>query len=624
MRMNKKIAVLSIIVFLFVLIVGVFASNKEAKADTNVSGNITSNTTWTLVNSPYIVTDTVQVLEGVTLTIQPGVTVKFNSNKSLSIGGKLIARGTENNKITFTSNQSSPQIGDWDGILFTDGSIDASVNLGNNYLDGSIIEYSIYEYADNLRINDSSPYIGNNTFRNNEYAVIFSASNSIFKNNTVENNSNRSIYLHYSNSKIIGNTIKNSNVAFEISMGSPEITSNLIQDNYSGFYLTFSANPIIQYNNIINSGTDGRTLWLGQNSNVTATYNYWGTINSTEIDEIIHDYYDNLSLGKVNYNPYALGMLTFTGNDQYNICSKPITNIAGGSYTSNQSVTLSTTTVGATIHYTTDGSVPTASSTVYSSALSISGSTTLKAIAVKSGMTDSETMSETYIISVPETVATPTVSPAGGTYTSNESVTLSTTTSGATIYYTTNGSTPTTSSATYSSPLSISNTTTLKAIAIKSGMIDSTVMSETFTISNDSNNNNNSNSNSNNNSNNSDKNNTTTPQVTASISTLNYSTSKKAKTRISYTFTNLSLTKKKYVTMRIGNKKVKVTGVRRSGNDSIVTVELKYGRWPVGNYNLAMSYKNKTKIAYTKKGKTKYRNGWERGSVSQNSILQIL
>ncbi len=112
-------------------------------------------------------------------------------------------------------------------------------------------------------------------------------------------------------------------------------------------------------------------------------------------------------------------------------------------------------------------------------------------------------------------------------------------------------------------------------------------------------------------------------QVTTDTSTLAYSISKKAKKRISYTFTNLSLTSKKHITMRIGGRKVKVVGLRRSGSDSIVTVELKYAKWGRGNYNLAMSYKNKTKVAYTKKGKTKYKKGWERGSVSQENVLTI-
>ena len=81
------------------------------------------------------------------------------------------------------------------------------------------------------------------------------------------------------------------------------------------------------------------------------------------------------------------------------------------------------------------------------------------------------------------TVATPTFSPGGGTYTSTQSVSISDSTSGATIYYTTNGSTPTTSSTVYSGAISVSSTTTIKAIGAKSGDTTSSVASATYTIS---------------------------------------------------------------------------------------------------------------------------------------------
>lgn len=79
-------------------------------------------------------------------------------------------------------------------------------------------------------------------------------------------------------------------------------------------------------------------------------------------------------------------------------------------------------------------------------------------------------------------VSAPTFSPAEGTYTSAQSVSISTVTSGATIHYTTDGSTPTTSSPVYSSPINVATTTTIKAMAVKSGMTNSTVSSATYTI----------------------------------------------------------------------------------------------------------------------------------------------
>ena len=84
--------------------------------------------------------------------------------------------------------------------------------------------------------------------------------------------------------------------------------------------------------------------------------------------------------------------------------------------------------------------------------------------------------------STTETCATPTFSPAAGTYYESQSVTLSCTTPGSTIYYTTDGSDPTTSSTQYTSAIPVSETTTIKAIAIADGMDPSSVASATYTI----------------------------------------------------------------------------------------------------------------------------------------------
>lgn len=81
-----------------------------------------------------------------------------------------------------------------------------------------------------------------------------------------------------------------------------------------------------------------------------------------------------------------------------------------------------------------------------------------------------------------ETVATPTFSLSEGTYTGTQNVTISCETDGATIYYTTDGSEPTTSSTEYTSAIPVSATTTIKAIAVKSGMNNSEVATATYTI----------------------------------------------------------------------------------------------------------------------------------------------
>src|SRR5438552_11050984 len=90
-----------------------------ADAQTNVSGGIYTDTTWTLANSPYIVVDTVVVFPGVTLTIQPGVTVKFADHKRIEIRqANLISEGTITDSITYTSNNATPTPGIYRGLYF--------------------------------------------------------------------------------------------------------------------------------------------------------------------------------------------------------------------------------------------------------------------------------------------------------------------------------------------------------------------------------------------------------------------------------------------------------------------------------------------------------------------------
>ena len=161
--------------YLFLSIVIFFTLLPDANADTNISGIISSNTTWTLANSPYITKGSVLVNKGVTLTIEPGVTVKFNKGHSLQIDGTLIARGNSSNKITFTSAQAAPAPGDWGYILFSDSSIDATYDETGNYISGAILEYAVVEYAggssvsDNgaVRMNNAHPFINYGTMRNN-------------------------------------------------------------------------------------------------------------------------------------------------------------------------------------------------------------------------------------------------------------------------------------------------------------------------------------------------------------------------------------------------------------------------------------------------------------------------
>ncbi len=172
---------------------------------------------------------------------------------------------------------------------------------------------------------------------------------------------------------------------------------------------------------------------------------------------------------------------TFTSQSG-SVTQTPAFSPAGGSFATAQQVTLSDGTAGAVIYYTIDGSAPTTSSSVYSSPISVdSGAVTINAIAQASGYSASSVGSASYTIQT-ATAATPTFSPGTGTYTSTQSVTIADTTPGATIYYTTNGTTPSTSSAVYSSAITVSASTTLEALAIAPGYAQSAVASAAYVI----------------------------------------------------------------------------------------------------------------------------------------------
>jgi hypothetical protein len=145
----------------------------------------------------------------------------------------------------------------------------------------------------------------------------------------------------------------------------------------------------------------------------------------------------------------------------------------GGSYTSTQTVTIADATRGAAIYYTTDGTTPTTASKVYSAPISVTTTgTVLKAIAIAPGYPQSAIATATYTITTP-----PAVTPLP-----TMTVAIAEATTGATVYYTTNGTTPTTSSTKYTAPITFTATTTLKFIAVAPSYAQSAVRTVIVTV----------------------------------------------------------------------------------------------------------------------------------------------
>lgn len=182
--------------------------------------------------------------------------------------------------------------------------------------------------------------------------------------------------------------------------------------------------------------------------------------------------------------PYA-GEYTITinGNDKTFTITRTIETVAtptftpaAGTYTSIQSVTIACDTQEAVIHYTTDGSEPTANSPVYSGAIEVAENMTIKAIALKDGWNPSLAATAEYVINLPQLEA-PVITPASGEYNEAQTVTI-TAADGANISYKIGDGEYTT----YSGPFEVAESCTITAKASKTGYTDSEETSATYTI----------------------------------------------------------------------------------------------------------------------------------------------
>ena len=119
------------------------------------SGALSGNTTWTKANSPYLLTGDVMVPDSVTLTIDPGVVVRFKAVSDdlsggddinrieIRVSGTLNARGTVSDSIHFTSNSQIPSSGDWYGFVSYDESSSSWQKVGKINLSYASIRHYI-------------------------------------------------------------------------------------------------------------------------------------------------------------------------------------------------------------------------------------------------------------------------------------------------------------------------------------------------------------------------------------------------------------------------------------------------------------------------------------------------
>lgn len=202
----------------------------------NVSGTISEDTTWE-AGYVYLIQGSVTVVENVTLTLEPGVIVKFqNTSSRFNIYGNLYAQGTQQNKIYFTSykddtvggdsngdgNTTSPASQDWRSIIIH--------STGTADLSNVIIQYGGYSAGTNcffwstvcgaIKVNSGNLFITNSLISNNNYGIyVINTTSRISSVNVIgtiiDNNGPYGVYYYQNNKNggpniyIVDSTISN-------------------------------------------------------------------------------------------------------------------------------------------------------------------------------------------------------------------------------------------------------------------------------------------------------------------------------------------------------------------------------------------------------------------------------
>lgn len=291
---KKQVKLLSL---LTIILLGVFTLANSpffsAASATYVWGSITQDTVWTPTDSPFVIANDVTVYPNATLTIEPGVEVRFGGAFSLVINGTLLASGTKDKMITFTSNREQPEAGDWEAIEFRGtGPSKLSYCFVEYGTDGVTIEDGRVdvvnsEIANNSRSGihlsgDNQATIRYNTIRSNAIGILLtgtSTSGANIRYNTILSNTDSGIKLaadDYTNIVILYNVLSANTNGFHISgQADTYITNNSISFNTVGVFYAQAEGHEIHFNDIYENEL-GMQVSSAYNVTVNAEYNYWG------------------------------------------------------------------------------------------------------------------------------------------------------------------------------------------------------------------------------------------------------------------------------------------------------------------------------------------------------------
>ncbi len=240
---------------------------------------LTENETWE-PEKTYIVNNTLEVPQDITLNIPPGTTVKFGRNALVTVKGILkigtpLPQAEVTQLVHLTSDNIGPALGDWNGIFF-----DHTHGL-ESFIRGAVIEYATIA----LDIKTTSPTVAECTLRLNETAIALDGSDA-----------------HIRHNDIIDNDIGISTIGRQTL---PRIENNNIAKNETGIFCE-NVQSTIRHNNL---NANVFALRLNVKFDLTVANNWWGSTDPVEIADVIIDGADpgliTKQIGTVLYEPFA-------------------------------------------------------------------------------------------------------------------------------------------------------------------------------------------------------------------------------------------------------------------------------------------------------------------------------
>ncbi len=281
-------------------------------------GVIKTDTIW---DGDVLINADVEIAKGATLTIMPGTTVKFTKiepfgpgklyeekthqfpRAELIIRGKIIAKGTKEKMITFTSAAATPGPADWGAINLLD-SID------------NVIEYTDFSYAHTaIHAHSGRVTITNSYLHDNGVAIgmknvkeFKTKSEMIVRNNLISTNGGGLLFGKGAVMIATKNDIINSElfgIYCKKGGSSSVIKYNNISKNMKGVLFFATENFKIQYNNIADNEDYNMSLLTGQAADVDARFNWWGTTDETKIKDMNRDKEEESDLGTIIFSDYT-------------------------------------------------------------------------------------------------------------------------------------------------------------------------------------------------------------------------------------------------------------------------------------------------------------------------------